>query len=263
MSENPGGPELQFDTVIPPPLPGADAAPAGVSCALCTRPISDEYFDVNGQTVCRVCRVRVLEAAETPTEWGVFLRAMACGVVAAIAGAILYFAVIAITDFEIGLVAIAIGFMVGYAVRFGAGGSGGRRFQVMALVLTYVAVSLAYTILAVRAGADQAPTETTASTSTGSAPPSSAASSGEAVPGAADTQAAPSEGGDESFALSLVFFALFCLALPVLVIADSFPSGLISAAIIAFGMQQAWRMTGKHALTVTGPYRVGAATAPV
>src|SRR4029450_6773668 len=67
------------------------------------------------------------------------------GLGAAIAGAILYYAVIAITNFEIGIVAIAIGFMVGWAVRKGAGGRGGRRFQVLALVLTYWAVGLAYT----------------------------------------------------------------------------------------------------------------------
>ena len=257
MSEDTRDPELQFETVTPPPLPGADAAQAGVSCTLCDASISDEYFDVNGQTLCRVCRVRVLEATEMPTGWGVFLRAMACGVVAAIAGAILYYAVIAITDFEIGLVAIAIGFMVGYAVRFGTGGRGGRRYQVLALVLTYVAVSLAYTILAVRASIDQAPTETAGSTATGSAPRSSAPPSGEPVAGPDDAPAAPGESGEGPSALNLLFFALFCLALPVLVIAGSLPSGLISAAIIVFGMLQAWRMTGKPVLTVTGPYRVG------
>ena len=69
------------------------------------------------------------------------------GLVAAIAGAILYYAVIAISNFEIGIVAIAIGFMVGWAVRKGAANRGGRRFQVLALVLTYWAVGLAYTPL--------------------------------------------------------------------------------------------------------------------
>ena len=31
----------------------------------------------------------------------------------------------------------------------------------------------------------------------------------------------------------------------------------MSAAIIFFGMQQAWRMTGAAASAITGPYRVG------
>ena len=144
-------------------------------------------------------------------------------------------------------------------MRFGTGGRGGRRFQVLALVLTYVAVSLAYSILAVRAGADQAPTETAGSTTTGAAAAPAAAPSGEPVPD--DAPAAPGEDGEGSFALSLLLFVFFCLALPVLVIVDSLPGGLISAAIIVFGMLQAWRMTGKPVLTVTGPYRVGSGAA--
>ena len=39
------------------------------------------------------------------------------------------------------------------------------------------------------------------------------------------------------------------------------PGGLISAAIIAFGMQQAWRMTGAPQLQISGPYRIGPAPA--
>jgi len=66
-----------------------------------------------------------------------------------VAGAAIYYAVIAITHLEIGLVAILIGYMVGYAVRRGAGGRGGLRFQILAAVLTYGAVGLAYAPLIV------------------------------------------------------------------------------------------------------------------
>jgi hypothetical protein len=44
----------------------------------------------------------------------------------------------------------------------------------------------------------------------------------------------------------------------VLIIVGSLPSGLISAAIIFFGMAQAWKMTGTPVIEITGPYRVGA-----
>lgn len=246
MSEPTGDAELQFETVTPPPLPGAVAVPAGVSCAVCQASIPDEYFDVNGQSVCAVCRVRVLDAVQTPKGWGVLLRAAACGAVAALAGAILYYAVVAITDFEIGIVAIAIGYMVGYAVRFGARGSGGRRFQVLAVVLTYVAVSLAYSVMVVRASIDQAATQTA---SKASAP---------AAPQAPNAPVAEASGGDEAGeAVGLLLLLGFFLALPVLVIAGSLPGGLISAAIIVFGMRQAWKMTMAPVLNVTGPYRVG------
>jgi hypothetical protein len=51
------------------------------------------------------------------------------GLGAGIVGAVIYYAVIAITNFEIGLVAILIGYMVGQAVRKGARGRGGLRFS--------------------------------------------------------------------------------------------------------------------------------------
>jgi ABC-type uncharacterized transport system permease subunit len=46
-----------------------------------------------------------------------------------------------------------------------------------------------------------------------------------------------------------------------MMVLGSLPGGLISAAIIAFGMQQAWRMTGSPQVQISGPYRIGAAPA--
>ena len=143
---------LQFDSVVPPPLPaGAAAASTGVTCAACQTAIHDDYFDVNGQTVCAACRAQLLQHSAPIKGWGTLVRAAVFGTGAAIAGALLYYAVIAITNFEIGLVAIAIGYMVGYSVRAGARGRGGLRLQVLAVALTYVAVSLAYGALAIGA----------------------------------------------------------------------------------------------------------------
>jgi hypothetical protein len=63
-----------------------------------------------------------------------------------------------------------------------------------------------------------------------------------------------------SVSLPLVLAIVFglTLALPVLAIISSLPAGLLSAAIIAFGMHQAWRMTGIPAFAISGPYRIGA-----
>ena len=58
------------------------------------------------------------------------------------------------------------------------------------------------------------------------------------------------------------FFIGFSLALPVLVVFGSLPGGLISGAIIGFGMQQAWKMTGGTPLLITGPYRIAAEHPP-
>ena len=234
-------PRLQFDTAIEPKPIGADGSERlQATCAACGRPIADAYFDINGTTVCETCHGEIARQAETPRGVGILVLAIAFGVAAAVAGAALYYAVIAITKLEIGIVAIAIGYMVGFSVRKGAGG-GGRRFQVIALVLTYWAVGLAYVPLAFKGAAEHEHKE---AAKAGTAIETSKRSESERPPSAVD------------LGIGLALLAGFSLALPVLAVIGSLPGGIISAAIIVFGMQQAWRMTGAPRLVITGPYRI-------
>jgi hypothetical protein len=241
---------LQFDTAVPAAAASNLASADGVTCVVCQQAIAHEYFDINGESVCDRCREQVAEQAATPKGFGVLGRATLFGLGAAIAGAILYYAVIAITDFEIGLVAIAIGFMVGWGVRKGAHGRGGRRFQVLAIALTYWAVGLAYTpFVFQQMTADQQTQESSAATTPESTP------AADAEPAAASADE-PMTAGQFVFAIGFLFVLTF--ALPVLSVMSSLPGGLISAAIIAFGMQQAWRMTAVPQLVISGPYRIAA-----
>lgn len=248
--------ELQFDRVVP--AGGAAAASGAVTCAGCQRSIDTEYYDINGSTVCDGCRGAVEHAAETPRGIGPFLLAGIFGFGAAIAGAAIYFAVMALANLEIGLIAILCGYMVGWAVRKGAGGRGGRRFQLLAVFLTYFSVALAYAPVLVMEmrkapeGAETAPAK--AGSETSSADPSVVTS---------PTALAPAEPDEQvSTPFAFIFMAAFIFALPVLVVVNSLPSGLITVAIIGFGMHQAWKMTGAPQLLTLGPYRVGSA-APV
>ena len=126
---------LQFDRVELPPDQASDTASApGVVCRGCGAAITTEYFDLAGTPVCEACRGAIERAQDAARGWPRFARAAAFGSVAAIAGAILYYAVIAITNLEIGLVAIVIGFMVGFAVTKGTGGHGSRRYQLLAVI---------------------------------------------------------------------------------------------------------------------------------
>lgn len=248
MDSNPGGPPpLQFDTLVPPVTPSEVGTAQGVTCAMCHQAIATEYFDVNGQSVCNVCKSRLEHLGQTPRSWGLFAKAALFGLVAAILGAALYYAVIAITNFEIGIVAIAIGFMVGWAVRTATANRGGRRYQVLALVLTYWSVGLAYTPLTFQQLADENKNAQTQE-------------SRDATP------AAPHEPAEAPRAVSiprvLAVLLGFSLALPALVVMGSLPSGLISAFIIGIGMRQAWQMTGVPSLQISGPYRISAASPP-
>jgi hypothetical protein len=246
--------ELQFDRVVTDPGSVPPTGPAAVTCWGCQNRIETEYYDVNGNVVCRRCRDAAESAAETPRGIGPLIVATLCGLGAGIVGAVIYFAVIAIAHIEIGIVAILIGYMVGYTVRKGASGRGGRRFQILAVSLTYVSVALAYTPLVIRGATDANRNAQKATTSSASGPTSARTVAGnDPVPGTVPTRA--------RFLLGLGMLFLFVLVLPVLVVFGSLPSGLISAVIILIGMRQAWRMTGAPFLQILGPYRVGAARA--
>ena len=250
MDSNPGGPPpLQFDTAVPSVAPSGVITAQGVTCTVCQRAISDEYFDVNGQSVCDGCRTQLAQLAQTPRSWGLFVKAGLFGLVAAILGATLYYAVIAITNFEIGIVAIAIGYMVGWAIRKATANRGGRRYQVLALVLTYWAVGLAYTPLTFQQLAEEDKDKK------------------EQAQKATDIAApAPAEPQDEAIAINipmvLAILVGFSLALPVLIVFGSLPGGLLSALIIGIGMRQAWQMTAVPPLQISGPYRIAAAASP-
>jgi hypothetical protein len=248
-------PELQFDRVDTG-LPGdATAAKPGVVCAVCGKSIDTQYYHVNGKPICENCRYVVLSATVTPRTAGPLVRAGIFGLGAAIAGAAIYYAVIAIANLEIGIVAILIGYMVGYSVRKGAGGRGGRRFQILAVALTYWSVGLAYAPLAMKQSS-QGRSDKTASTTDSPDTGRIANPVGAKAKTAADDTSGPISGRAAALAFGALFVLVF--ALPVLSVISSLPMGLISAFIIFIGLRQAWSMTAAPKLDISGPYKVGA-----
>lgn len=238
--------ELQFDRVIA--APAASVVPtSAATCAACHKTLDIEYYSINDRAVCATCRDAIEAAAQTPRGAWPFIRAGLFGLGAGLVGAAIYYGVIALANLEIGIVAILIGYMVGYAVRRGAGGRGGRRFQVLAIALTYGAVALAYTPVVVKAMLDKEKTDTASAITknTGAT----------AAPTLADQANQEVSAKDGFIALFIVLGTI--AALPVLMVFGTLPSGLISAAIIFFGMRQAWVMTGVPSLRISGPYRVG------
>ena len=258
---------LQFDRALTAGAPQGAASGATVVCANCGSSINTEYYHIGKHVVCEACRDIVQAQLAMPRGSKPFLKAGLFGVGAAIAGAIVYYAVVAITDFEIGIVAILIGYMVGYMVRKGTGGKGGRRFQILAVLLTYWSVGLAYTPLAFK-GLDSAKAKRAAAAdSLRAKQPDSvkaAAKADSALTSATTTNGVKDKptmtGGELLTGLGALAFMTF--ALPVLVVFGSLPSGLLSGIIILIGLRQAWRMTAAPELTVTGPYRVGGGPTP-
>ena len=251
------GQELQFDRVETSVT--ADGAPAahGVTCAVCGRDVGDQYYHANGKPICDNCRHVVLSATVTPRSPGRLVVAALFGLGAAVAGAAIYYAVIAIANLEIGIVAILIGYMVGWAVRKGAGGRGGRRFQILAVALTYWAVGLAYAPLAYQRMKDDKTGSSTGATATDSARAKAPAVTERESSDPTRTDFTTITGREAAVAAGAIFVLIF--ALPVMSVLGSMPFGLISALIIFIGMRQAWVMTAAPKLDISGPYRVGAA----
>jgi predicted lipid-binding transport protein (Tim44 family) len=240
---------LQFDRVVADDSIGAALRDqVAARCVVCGTAIDTEYYQINDKVVCDRCRAAVEASAETPRGVAPFVRAGLFGLGAGLAGAIVYYGVIAILNLEIGIVAILIGYMVGYAVRKGAGGRGGRRFQVLAVALTYASIALAYTpmVFTQPSEPDKQVTQNAPAAQADGRPIS-------ALPATPAPERSP--------IVVLGLLLAFVAALPMIVVFGSLPSGLISAAIIFFGMSQAWRMTGVPKLKILGPYRVGTAAA--
>lgn len=255
--------DLQFDRAEST----APEQPA-LSCTVCKRAILDKYYTANGATVCDGCRQQLERELTAPNrQWPL---AIALGVGAAILGAILYFGVTAITGYEIGLVAIAVGWLVGRAIQKGTGGRGGRGYQVAAVLLTYLSVAGAYSGLAVREMIGGAVQDTLAAAPApdqddpvGSEQTSTDSSAGDSVlaitPDVSAEQDAdrtttddPSQPGGNAW----LALAGLMLGLPIVSALGSLPGGLISLLILGIGLHQAWRMTGKLSIDLQGPFQV-------
>jgi len=269
---------LQFDTVARTDAPDVARPATSVRCAACDKLLTETYHSVDGVPSCARCRDAAEQAAAPVREWPLVARAGALGFGAALVGAGVYYGVIAATDYEIGLVAILCGWMVGWAVRRGAGGRGGRRLQVLAVAMTYLSIALAYLPLALKgereshatggaathaASAAARPNATDSVTAVAAAADGaatdSAAPTARAGAAVADSSAAPSTG---ALALAIGAAILFTLALPVLSVFGSMPSGILSAIIIGVGLRQAWTMTAAVERSFRGPLRVGGGSEP-
>jgi hypothetical protein len=236
-----------------------DAAPA---CAICKRPLGDEYFTINAAIACDDCHHLLATQVKESKTAGAFMRAAGYGLGAAIAGSIAWYAVARITGMEIGLVAIAIGYVVGKAVRHGARGPGARRYQALAMLLTYLSITGSYVPLVIKGlsepGDDAktapatAPTAATrpaeaAYTATPKAAPPGASS---AAPG--DPAAAPREHmGPLGLVAAFIVVIGISLAAPFL----SGASNIIGILLIGIALYEAWKFNKPVPIAFEGPLR--------
>lgn len=251
--------DLQFDHAeVDSPSAGSDA-PGGpdapstmhVQCDSCSIELSEAYYAVGEAAMCGNCKEEVANALEARTQPGRFLRALGYGVPAAMLGSAIYYAIVAITDYEIGLVAILIGFMVGAAVRAAAGPGGGRRYQVLAAGLTYCAIVTTYVPFVIE-GLQEAVAEEDALAAADVAEPESA--DADPLP-AADAEVLPE--GPPPSVVELVIGVVLIFGIAFVAPFLGGFENIMGILIIGFGVYQAWKMNKRLDIEITGPHAVG------
>jgi hypothetical protein len=252
LSPAPSG-DLQFDKVEP--ALGESTSPA--ACAACQQPLASVYFQVNGRPACERCKTQLQYDQMSASAAGNVLRASAFGLLAALAGGALWYAVRATTGFEVGLIAVLVGVMVGGAVRAGCRRRGGVAYQVLAVVLTYFGICVQYVPDIIKAIRDQRPSEAqTASTSAATIPVKAAAEPPASLP-ASSPVADFSPGVQILIAVGLLLG--FAMAAPFL---GGFQN-IIGILIIGFALWEAWKMNRRVPLQIEGPFRLASAPARV
>lgn len=223
----------------------AEFAPAnaGPPCAACKQPLTGSFYRVNGMQACEQCLAK-LKAQFPDDTHGAFVRAVLFGIGGALVGLALYAIFAIATGLEIGIVALAVGFIVGKAMHFGSKGVGGRRYQIVAVILTYLAVSLA----AVPIGLYELSKQRGAEQQTAQSNEPAAADPG------VHMKVQQIDVGKMVGGLLLVG-----LASPFMALQDQPSSGIIGLIILFVGIRFAWRFTAGTKLEVSGPHPVQAA----
>ncbi len=260
-----------------------DTATSEFSCSACGNPIRDSYFRTPESVFCSSCRWALEAEAGKPKPGGSkrFGKAFLYGLGGAAAGTLVYFLVLWGTGYEVGLISIVVGWLVGKAVFLGSEQTGGRKYQVLAVALTYFSICASYAPLIVQEMMKGAETSTSEASAAQGASPEVAVrlvpEGEDAAPVTEDelAQARPApenmedidpgviysvdgaseEGEDMNPLLAVAVILAICMAAPFLSGLDNI-FGLI---IIGIGMYEAWKLSASRELAFEGPFSVGAA----
>jgi hypothetical protein len=220
------------------------------ACTVCQQPIPEEYYEINGKVMCPPCRQGVEAAFRGGSGLGRFLKATVFGMAAALIGAIIYHVSVKMTNYNLALVSILVGFMVGKAVRKGTGNRGGWPYQLLAVFLTYTSIGLMLASVHIPEWLkEQAPKPAPAAEKPAKADPKAEAKAQEPDP----PPVAPPR--RSALVAAVIFLIILTYALPILDVV----SGPIAGLIYAFALWEAWKINRPIQLVFNGPFRLAQA----
>jgi hypothetical protein len=251
----------------------------------------DKYFALNERPICAKCKPVFAKRIERGTSAAAFWRSAFLGAGVALLGAVAMGGVVTVWPFARIFLLVPIGYLVGKTVMSAVDGYGGRRYQYLAVFLSYFAISIGQLVPASREAADaevrkaaiRADTNRTLATqglalqeamqdiaqdSTFIGTPLSdegeeaadeeeAAEEEEAIASQAGKTTPPTE--ESSGPKNLLVLLLF---LPILALFQGLGIHVTAVGLLAlgYGIFQAWKQTDGHGLDLNlkGPFRVGA-----
>jgi hypothetical protein len=201
--------------------------PTETMCKGCGQPISGAYYQINSLPACSNCTQQFKDHIVQDSH-AAFVRGIVFGVAGAILGLGIYVAFALGTGWMIGYISLAVGYIVGKAIVMGSKGRGGRRYQIAAVLLTYMAVSLAAVPIAVSQHMKQKAAQQQAQQS------GSAAEAPKMSPGKA-----------------MGLLTLLGLASPFLALSNP-TQGIIGLVILFVGIRIAWKITAARPMNIVG-----------
>jgi hypothetical protein len=221
-------------------------------CRVCQQPMGGTYYRVNTAMVCPSC-VEKLHGEMKMDTHAAFVRALAYGVGAAAAGLVGY-ALIAILlqGWVISYMSIGVGWLVGTAMMKGSNGAGGRRYQIVAALLTYAAVSMAAIPIGIHFAGERSRQEQSQQQKLEQEQRQLEQESGQQPSDPQpDTRTAkpPMDLGTW-----VVRLAMLGLASPLYELSGNPFWGVMGLLILFWGMRIAWRITAGQPFEVYGPF---------
>jgi hypothetical protein len=235
----------QFATAEYSHIPGTER------CRICNSLISGQYYRVNGQMACSTCATQASEGQPSDSH-SAFARGLLLGIGAALLGLALYAGFTIVTGFYVGYIALGVGWLIAKAIKKGANGLGGPRYQIAAVLLTYAAISMAAVPIWIADGIKHRPQ--VAGQQQSAAKPS-ADSDDSSNDDTEQPRPAPGSRPQVNVGKFLVQLVFIGLASPFLALRDPL-HGAIGLFILFIGLRIAWQLTAASPLAVDGPYSV-------
>jgi len=248
MSDSFGNPIPQFGTAE------YAAKPASNLCEFCRQPLSGAYYRVNAARSCPGCAERMRSEIDRDKH-AAYVRALTYGIGAAVVGLIGY-ALIAILlqGWVISYMSIGVGWLVGTAMMKGSNGVGGRRYQIVAILLTYAAVSMAAVPIGIHFAGERKQQREQRQAQQRKIEDEQRQLEQESGRQSSLPPPAPAARPAVSLGTWLGRLALLGLASPFLELQSSPGWGAMGLLILFFGMRIAWRIAAGRPFGVFGPF---------